>query len=355
MKRINTKGTVLIYNKDTSLFQRISSYLENKGFNVYGVSSYDTAIKKFNEYFEDLVLVIIDTNLGDDDVEIKFVKEIRSMAKELPIYILKNYYHDDFVKNLISLNISGYITKPFTSELFFYEIEKILTSKSRYNIIERAIKFSPEHLSAGSSILQYFGKLLQEKYPNEEVSISLKQEGLKVTMIIETPEGKKEEIEEYLNRYGMVVTNQITSQEFTSNPIQVLELETKLSQAEQEIKFQKKLLTLQDKTYDQNLTSLKDEVKFLRNELSALRISNNENIQLFLSSLIKKDKLINKLTKSIEKRDDKKTKQLLLELREKDSQGYTSLKEHIDNAIIGGIVNAPSWIQFTVGVFSKVG
>ena len=24
-------------------------------------------------------------------------------------------------------------------------------------------------------------------------------------------------------------------------------------------------------------------------------------------------------------------------------------------AIIGGIVNAPSWIQFTVGIFSKVG
>ncbi|NVJ52212.1 MAG: response regulator [Campylobacteraceae bacterium] len=350
MKRINTKGTVLIYNKDTSLFEKTSSYLENKGFNVYAVSSYDTAIKKFNEYFEDLVLVIIDTNLADDDVEIKFVKEIRSMTKELPIYILRTYYQLDFVKNLISLNINGYITKPFTYELLFYEIEKILTSESRYNIIERAIKFPPEHLSSGSSILQYFGRLLQEKYPNEEVKISLKQEGLKVTMTIETPEGKKEEVEEYLDRYGMVVTKKITPQEFTSNPIQVLELETKLDQAEQEIKFQKKLLNLKDKTYDENLTSLKDEVKFLRNELSALRSSNNENIQLILSSLIKKDKLINKLTKSIEKRDDKKTEQLLLELREKDSQGYISLKEHMENAIIGGIVNAPSWIQFLMPI-----
>lgn len=256
-----------------------------------------------------------------------------------------------FIKIKIENRISVNKVKKEIDLLFQGKYQEFLN----LNKLSKSIEFTSEHLIAGSSILQYFGKLLQEKYPDEQISVSIKQEGLKVTMIIETPEGKKEEIEEYLNRYGMVVTNQITPQEFTSNPIQVLELETKLGQAEQEIKFQKKLLALQDKTYDENLTSLKDEVKFLRNELSALRVSNNENIQLLLSSLLKKDKLINKLTKSIEKRDDTQTKQLLLELKEKDSQGYISLKQHMDNAIIGGIINAPSWIQFTVGIFSRVG
>lgn len=216
------------------------------------------------------------------------------------------------------------------------------------NQVFKSINFSPEHLSTGTSILQYFSKILQEKYPNENVSVSIKQEGLKVSMTVETPEGKKEEIEEYLNKFGMVITNQISPTEFTSNPIQVLELETKLAQAEQEIGFQKKLLALQDKTYDENLVSLKDEVKYLREELSVLRVSSDGNIHLLLTSLQLKDKMIKKLTKAVKNQDTQKTRELLVELKTKDNKGYISLKEHFDNALVGTIVNAPSWVQFLI-------
>ncbi len=236
-------------------------------------------------------------------------------------------------------------------ESLYFSIENTILSSNR---LDTSIAFSPVHLSAGSSILQYFGKLLQERYPNEKVSVSIKQEDLKVTMTVETPDGKKEEIEEYLNKYGLVISNQITPQEFTSNPIQILELETKLESAKVEIGFQKKLLALQDKTYDENLVSLKDEVKFLRTELSSIQTNNNEQIKLLLSSLLSKDKLIKKLTKSIDKKDELETKQLLLELKDKDNNGYIGLKQHLDNAMIGGIVNAPSWIQFTMGIITKL-
>ena len=218
------------------------------------------------------------------------------------------------------------------------------------NQLYKSINFSPEHFTAGTSILQYFGKLLQEKYPDKNVSVSIKQEGLKVSMTIEIPDGKKEEIEEYLNKFGMVVTNQMSVKEFALNPIQQLELETKLNAAEQEIGFQKKLLALQDKTYDENLLSLKDEVKFLREELSALRVSNNENIKLLLSSLQIKDKMIKKLSKAIENKDMEKTKTLLLELKTKDKNGYKSLKEHIDSFVVGSLTNTPSWVDFVRGI-----
>lgn len=223
------------------------------------------------------------------------------------------------------------------------------------NRIVKGMSFTIEYLASGISILQYFGKLLQEKYPNEKVSVSIKQQDLKVTMTIETPDGKKEEIEEYLNRYGMVVTNQITPQEFASNPIQLIELKQELREAQNKILFQQELLSLKDDTYKNRIKSLEDEVNFLRKEFSTILLTNKENIEVLLNSLLTKDKLIKKLTKSIENRNNDETKQLLSELKEKDSKGYISLKQYIDNAIIGGIVNAPSWIQFTVGILSKVG
>lgn len=227
--------------------------------------------------------------------------------------------------------------------------EKIINK----NIIRKGIDFSFEHLTAGSSILQYFGKLLLEKYPVEKVSVSIHQEGLKVTMSVETPDGKKEEIEEYLNKFGMVVTNQIRPEEFAANPIQLLELETKLQAAQMEIGFQKKLLALQDKTYDINLVSMKEELSYLRKEFSLLTVKNNDNIKLILSSMIEKDKLIKKLVKAITNSENENTKELLIDLKKNDTKGYTSLQKHIDTVLIGGIVNAPSWVQFLITHFPK--
>jgi len=282
---------------------------------------------------------------------VKFIKEFKEFIKN------DNSFSFEYDDTGISIIITQEIKKDITIKEILDDIINIYNLKldkfKKKNTVENIINFSREHLSAGMSILQYFGKILQEKYPNEEISVSIKQEGLKVTMLIDTSDGKKEEIEEYLNRYGMVVTNQITPQEFTSSPIQILELETKLAQSQQEIGFQKKLLALQDKTYDETLVSLKDEVKYLRDELSALRISNNDNLQLLLSSLISKDKLIKKLTKSIEKRDEKETQKLLLELKEEDTKGYISLKEHIDNIIVGNLTNTPAWMEFLITHFSK--
>lgn len=347
--------SILILEKEIYLNMKIARPLSKKYEKVYCAEDVESAFEYFSKYKKSLNLIIIGTNLDDNDSEINFIKSIKKENKEIPIFVLYSYISQKFCDNIIKYGINYYTMKPFTINLLLFEIARVIEENAYINPILKIINFSSEHLTAGSSILQYFGKLLQEKYPNEKVSVSIKQEGLKVTMLIETPDGKKEEIEEYLNRYGMVITNQITPQEFTSNPIQVLELETKLNQAEQEIRFQKKLIALQDKTYDENLISLKDEVNYLRSELSALRVSSNENIQLLLTSLLKKDKIINKLTKSIENKDDKETKQLLLELKEKDAQGYISLKQHIDNAIIGGLVNAPSWIQFTLEIMKRVG
>lgn len=345
VEEVNSEVIEKIYFlKKEDLLEDFAIYLLDESFSLQKKENKAFVIKYFTYFLEE----------WDKDISLKYFLD------NFPKFIENdNSFEFNNDGDYFMLIVGFELIDGSTIKEFLVKIDTIIDSKIDEFIhsknINKIINFSLEHLTAGISILQYFGKILQEKYPNEKVSVSIKQEGLKVTMTIETPDGKREEIEEYLNRYGMVVTNQITPQEFTSNPIQVLELETKLRAAEMEIGFQKKLLALQDKTYDENIILLKDEVKYLRNELSTLRNLNNENIQILLNSLLRKDKIINKLTKSINNRNDIETKQLLLELKEKDSKGYISLKQHIDNAIIGGIVNAPSWIQFTVGILSKVG
>jgi len=274
----------------------------------------------------------------------KFMNEFPEYVKNSSSFGFSYGEYDFTVSTLLEVNPKEKLFDKYTECKTLYKTK--FKEFINLNNIESSISFSPEHLIAGSSILQYFGKLLQEKYPNEKVSVSIKQEDLKVTMIVETPEGKKEEIEEYLNRYGMVVMNQLPPEEFASNPIQLVELKQELRDAQNKIAFQQELLALKDDSYKNRILSLEDEVKFLREEFSAIRKSNDESIKTLLSSLLTKDKLIEKLTNAIDNKNKEESKQLITELKEKDSKGYTSLKEHIDNVVVGNLQNTPSWIDF---------
>ncbi len=345
VEEVNSEVVEKIYSlKQEDLLEDFAIYLLDESFILQKKENKAFVIKHFTYFLEE----------WDKDISLKYFLDNFPKFIENDNSFEFNYNGDSFM-----ITAEFELIDSSTIKESLVKIDTILNSKIDEFIhsknINKIINFSSEHLTAGISILQYFGKILQEKYPNEKVSVSIKQEALKVIMSIETPDGKKEEIEEYLNRYGMVITNQITPQEFATNPIQLIELKQELREAQNKILFQQELLSLKDDTYKNKIISLEDEVKFLRKEFSEALLTSKENIHILLNSLLTKDKLIKKLTKSIENRNDDETKQLLLELKEKDSKGYISLQQHIDNAIIGGIVNAPSWIQFIVGILSKVG
>ncbi len=55
--------------------------------------------------------------------------------------------------------------------------------------IARSIEFPPGYKQAGTSILNYFGEVLEQKYPDKDVKVRIEQHGLKVTMVIESALG----------------------------------------------------------------------------------------------------------------------------------------------------------------------
>jgi len=124
--------------------------------------------------------------------------------------------------------------------------KKIEIINKKKNLIERSITFTPEYQQAGMSILSYFNSVLMKEYPDIEASVTIKQEGLKVSMIIETPDGKKEEIEEMLNDYGLVVTGKKAPEHFTDDRVLIMELENQLTWTKAQIETKKRLLKYQD-------------------------------------------------------------------------------------------------------------
>jgi hypothetical protein len=87
--------------------------------------------------------------------------------------------------------------------------------------IERSIEFPPEYWTAGTSILSYFSHIVSVKYPDQNIKVRIEQEGLLLRMIIDTPEGQTELIEQTLNEYSMVITGKLPPENFLNNPFEL--------------------------------------------------------------------------------------------------------------------------------------
>jgi hypothetical protein len=78
------------------------------------------------------------------------------------------------------------------------------------------------------AILAYFGQILRDKYPDTQAKGTIEQEGLTVRLVIETSEGEREQIEETLREYGLVVVGKLPSEQSLSDKMQIMRLQYKL-------------------------------------------------------------------------------------------------------------------------------
>lgn len=117
-------------------------------------------------------------------------------------------------------------------------------SESRI-VINRSIEFPPEFRQAGLGILNYFGEVVREKYPNDHAKIKIEQDGLTVRMIIEAENGSREIIEKALAEYELVITGQKPPESLFDDRAKVIELRNELRFAQARIESQKELLEYQ--------------------------------------------------------------------------------------------------------------
>lgn len=127
-----------------------------------------------------------------------------------------------------------------------HEIEVTeITGKPEILMIERSIEFPPEYHQAGLGILNYFGTVLREKYPNQNAKVKIEQDGLTVRLIIESENGSKEVIEQALHEYELVVSGQTSPNDFFLSPIKALELKNQLGIFQLQVESQRDIIALQ--------------------------------------------------------------------------------------------------------------
>jgi len=197
---------------------------------------------------------------------------------------------DELLPYLGSFPIAVVIYSQYEQEL---QVEELGVLRQHQSLIERSIEFEPEYYQAGVGILSYFGEVLRQKYPDVNAKVRIEQDGNKVRMRIETLTGENEVIERELEKYALVIANQLPPSALLENKIHVMQLENKLSMAELEIRQTKNALQLADNLYGKQVRSLEEQIAFFRDLVSeqlrqqgkgadvlAQQLASHERIQL---------------------------------------------------------------------------
>lgn len=233
------------------------------------------------------------------------------------------------------------------------EVERSKATATKPNSITKSINFEPEYHSAGLAILQNFGAILRNKYPEGDVAFSIEQSGLKVTMIIEHPEGDREIVEDYLNRYGLVVSGLISPEQYTQDPLEIMDLKRQLIHYESELKWaheKQRMLEGIVTKQDSDLIFFKNQLGSVLLDNRALSLQNADFSKELLGKLNTQDDnltlLVKQLIESAEQHNQQEIHAVSTKIAKENPNILKKIKEFTFITLASAGANTPAWIDY---------
>ena len=131
----------------------------------------------------------------------------------------------------------------------------------------RELHFTPECRQAGIGILSYFSEILQQKLPDADASVIIRQAPDRVSLLIQHADGAREEIEQLYSTYGLVVTGRAEPTTLFLNSIQLLRLQQKLQNVELELRQTQEIRRLEQTLFARREDDQRDQIHYLRDQL----------------------------------------------------------------------------------------
>lgn len=243
-------------------------------------------------------------------------------------------------------------------------LENISFANSRQAKIVREITFPPELTQAGIGLLSYFSTIIEKKYPDMEITVSIQQSGNTVTMTITHPDGRQDEIVHTLNSYGLVLIGKKSAEEILEDKIQVLALKHKLEIAKMEVSQVKEILELERQGSNTRISSLESEVKNLRDlvgtEMQFSKSVQNKFIDLISSYIDMSNqnvpiRAIQELGSAISERNASKAELILDDMSEKEPALFEKINKLIAEGAVAGVIgnSAYSWLVTVIAGLPK--
>ena len=276
---------------------------------------------------------VIESNTGIEQLEISR-HSMNPMEKSLSIWLIAKCKYrqkrlQDFGKLLILI--------------------QTLNSLSNKNDESHVIHFPPHLKQAGLSLLSYFSEVVRQKYPDDEVNISIAQDGSdKVELTISAKSGEVlEKVNSTLGKYGRYIVDGEGIEELLPNLLHQKMLEERREQAALIASSDKRFLDLQAEVIKQNTLQLQQYAHLtgsLTQQVGTLIMQVGELTTFNLSTIKSEKKEVNRLIRQIERMSKESIntidKDLLLQLIGEIEQQDRTVFDHLSDMAKAGTGSA---------------
>jgi uncharacterized protein YjbI with pentapeptide repeats len=143
--------------------------------------------------------------------------------------------------DLATLAQSGKLAEHFLrgcgySEALLGSMAGLLQERPLQSAVERSVALPPAYYQTGLAMLTYCGTILHQQHPDIPTTIRLEQTGLIVRLLIETPPGQRDTVEQTLQAYGLVVAGQQPPEALLGNPLHARQLHRQLASFARELR-----------------------------------------------------------------------------------------------------------------------
>jgi len=127
--------------------------------------------------------------------------------------------------------------------------------------------------------MSYFSQVIEKKYPEIDVGVTIEQQGTSITLIISTPEGEKERIEKELTEYGLVLQGKVPPDVYFDNSIDALALNQKLEIVKMELRLHQESREFERRFYDKRIDSLEHQIQWMGSLLDKNSVTHSELVE----------------------------------------------------------------------------
>lgn len=242
----------------------------------------------------------VDTYLrlnADVKSSIGAIERSHTSYQSIIIYLLrqKEYSPHCIEKALTKLKTEA--GSPSEYYLFRFRCARGLLSALRGYISTRLTKITkkfdiePEVRSPIASLLLHFDEIIKVKHPEIETTTTLIQNNEKTIFSIEAEILNLDVLENELQQYGLVLTNDITAREYLGDGIAALRLENKLELARIDLKQTQELLNLERRYSSDRIIFLEDQLRYVQ-KMIAKKDKGISNLSNTILKLAKNQKSI---------------------------------------------------------------
>jgi DNA-binding response OmpR family regulator len=122
------RGKILVVDDEAKIIEVVESFLESRGFTVFGAPDAARAFEIFER--ESIALILLDLMLPDMSGE-EFCAAIRKKSHVPIIMLTARVEEEDMLKGL-RIGADDYVTKPFSLKALFARVEAVLRRSGEY-------------------------------------------------------------------------------------------------------------------------------------------------------------------------------------------------------------------------------